>query len=94
MAEKAEKQAQQQNEQNVLTRADVDEMAKIVDDLKGQAEQAASANNRSAARMLQLAIKQLSPIVTKGYARLQREDLARLNKKINPPKFKLVRQPI
>lgn len=83
-----------QAEQNNLTRKDVDEMAKIVDQLKGQARQAVQGNNKSAARMLQLAVKTLSPIVTKGYQRLEREELAALNKEINPPKYKLVRQPL
>jgi hypothetical protein len=90
----AENKTQQQNEKQTITREDVDAMAKIVDGLKQEAEQAASANNRAAAKMLQLAVKQLSPIVTKGYARLAREELAALNKKVNPPKYKLVRQPI
>lgn len=90
----AENKGTAKNETQTLTRTDVDEMAKIVDGLKNQAEAAAQANNKASARMLQMAVKQLSPIVIKGYARLEREGLAALNKKVNPPKYKLVRQPL
>lgn len=91
----AEKQTQQNNSQQVtLVREDVDALAKIVDGLKKDAEQAAQSGNKAAAKMYQMLIKQASPIVIKGYARLEREELAALNKKVNPPKYKLVRQPL
>ena len=77
-----------------LTREDVDELAKIVDGLKNGAQSAADDGNKVVARMYQLLVKMASPIVIKGYARLEREELAALNKLINPPKYKIVRQPI
>lgn len=84
----------EKGQQQPLVRGDIDALAKIVDGLKEDAEKAAQSNNKAAAKMYQMLIKHASPIVLRGYARLEREELAALNKKVNPPKYKLVRQPL
>ena len=89
-----QKNAEKGQDQQQFDRADVDALAKIVDGMKQDAENAAQAGNKAAAKMYQLLVKQATPIVLKGYARLAREELAELNKKVNPPKYKMVRQPI
>jgi hypothetical protein len=90
----AEKQNEVKGQQQAFDRQDVDALSKIVDDLKKNAENAAQSGNKAAAKMYQMLVKQASPIVIRGYARLEREELAALNKKVNPPKYKMVRQPI
>jgi hypothetical protein len=96
VAEKVKQMADQQTEgkgqQQELVREDVDALAQIVSGLKEDAKKAAEAGNKSAAKMYQMLVKQASPIVLRGYARLEREELAALNKQVNPPKYKLVRQ--
>jgi hypothetical protein len=93
MAEQQKSAAKDQKDQQ-FDRADVDALSKIVDGLKKDAEAAAQSGNKAAAKMYQMLVKQASPIIIRGYARLEREELAALNKKVNPPKYKLVRQPI
>jgi|SRR5579859_2032528 len=89
-----QKKTNEKDEQQTFDRQDVDALAKIVAGLKKDAEDAAQKGNKAAAKMYQMLVKQASPIVIRGYARLEREELARLNKQVNPPKYRLVRQKI
>lgn len=81
-------QNQDQQLEGSISQEELDALFDSLNEMKGRSRDAATAGRTVTARTYQIVVKHFSKVVQKATARKEREELAALNKTVNPPKEK------